>query len=81
MKPNYDFLIVGAGFSGAVCAQQLAENGKKVLLIDRRSHIGGNAFDKLDEHGVLIHPYGPHIFHTNSRRVFKYLSRFTNWRF
>lgn len=80
-QTKYDFLIVGAGFSGAVCAQQLAENGKKVLLIDRRSHIGGNAFDKFDEHGVLIHPYGPHIFHTNSRRVFKYLSRFTNWRF
>lgn len=78
---QYDFLIVGAGFSGSVCAQQLAENGKKVLVIDKRNHIGGNAYDEYDGHGVLIHPYGPHIFHTNSRRVFKYLSRFTNWRF
>lgn len=78
---KYDYLVVGAGFSGSVCAQQLAENGKTVLLIDKRNHIGGNAYDKYDEHGVLIHPYGPHIFHTNSNRIFKYLSRFTNWRF
>lgn len=76
-----DYLVVGAGFAGAVSAQQLAEAGKKVLLIDRRPHIGGNAFDKYDEHGVLIHPYGPHIFHTNSKRIFEYLSRFTDWRF
>ncbi len=78
---TYDYLIVGAGFAGAVCAQQLAETGKKVLLIDKRPHIGGNAFDKHDEYGVLIHPYGPHIFHTNSKRIFEYLSRFTDWRF
>lgn len=78
---TYDYLIVGAGFAGAVCAQQLAEAGKTVLLIDKRDHIGGNAYDKLDEHGVLIHPYGPHIFHTNSKRIFEYLSRFTHWRF
>lgn len=78
---KYDYLIVGAGFAGSVCAQQLAEAGKTVLLIDKRPHIGGNAFDKRDEYGVLIHPYGPHIFHTNSKRVFEYLSRFTNWRF
>src|ERR1700761_663000 len=55
--------------------------GKRILLIDKRSHIGGNAFDRQDSHGVLIHPYGPHIFHTNSKRVFEYLSRFTDWRF
>ncbi|GLW61721.1 UDP-galactopyranose mutase [Hydrogenophilus thermoluteolus] len=76
-----DILIVGAGFAGAVCARELAEAGRKVLVIDKRSHIGGNAYDRIDEHGVLIHPYGPHIFHTNSRRIFEWLSRFTDWRF
>jgi UDP-galactopyranose mutase len=78
---NYDYLIVGAGYAGAVCARQLADAGKKVLVLDKRSHIGGNAYDEKDSHGVLIHPYGPHIFHTNSKRVFEYLSRFTAWRF
>lgn len=78
---SYDYLIVGAGFSGSVCAERLAARGKRVLLIDRRAHIGGNAYDELDEHGVLVHPYGPHIFHTNSKRIFEYLSQFTNWRF
>jgi len=73
-------LIVGAGFSGSVCAQQLAEHGHRVLLIDRRPHIGGNAHDALDAHGVRIHVYGPHIFHTNSKRVVDYLSQFTSWR-
>lgn len=77
---KYDYLVVGAGFSGAVCAQRLAETGKKVLIIDKRPHIGGNAHDKVDSNGVLIHPYGPHIFHTNSEMVFNYLSRFTKWR-
>jgi UDP-galactopyranose mutase len=77
----YDFLIVGAGFSGSVVARQLADRGKKVLLVDRRSHIGGNAHDKTDENGVVIHPYGPHIFHTNSKKVIEFLSRFTDWRF
>lgn len=76
-----DYLIVGAGFAGSVCAQRLAEAGKTILLIDRRPHIGGNAYDERDEHGILIHPYGPHIFHTNAKRVFEYLSRFTDWRF
>lgn len=80
VKP-YDFLIVGAGFAGSVCAQQLAEAGNKVLLIDKRPHVGGNAHDRRDAHGVLIHPYGPHIFHTNAKKVFEYLSRFTDWRF
>lgn len=76
-----NYLIVGAGFAGSVCARQLADAGCKVRLVDKRPHIGGNAFDKEDEHGVLVHPYGPHIFHTNSKRVFEYLSRFTAWRF
>lgn len=78
---KYDYLIVGAGFSGAVCAERLASAGKSVLIVDRRNHIGGNAYDTLDKNGVLIHPYGPHIFHTASKRVFEYLSMFTTWRF
>jgi len=73
-------LIVGAGFAGATCARALADAGESVLVIDRRPHIGGNAHDRLDDHGVLVHDYGPHIFHTNSERVFGWLSRFTQWR-
>ena len=76
-----DYLVVGAGFAGAVCAERLAGAGKTVLVVDRRPHIGGNAHDELDAHGILVHPYGPHIFHTNAKRVFEYLSRFTDWRF
>jgi UDP-galactopyranose mutase len=76
----FDDLVVGAGFAGCVLAERLAAGlGKRVLLVDKRSHIGGNAYDHHDEHGVLIHRYGPHIFHTNSREVFAYLSRFTDW--
>jgi UDP-galactopyranose mutase len=74
-------LIAGAGFAGSVCARELAEAGHRIQVVDRRPHIGGNAFDTHDTHGNLIHPYGPHIFHTNSKRVFEYLSRFTDWRF
>ena len=78
---HYDVLVVGAGFAGSVLAERLAcEAGKRVLLIDRRDHVGGNAHDRLDAAGVLIHPYGPHIFHTNSPAVFDYLSKFTEWR-
>ncbi|WP_414572445.1 UDP-galactopyranose mutase [Nostoc sp. CCY 9925] len=77
----FDYLVVGAGFSGSVIAERLAtQSGKKVLVVDKRNHIGGNAYDHYDEHGVLVHKYGPHIFHTNSREVFEYLSRFTKWR-
>lgn len=75
-----DFLIVGAGFAGSVCARILADAGRRVVLVDRRDHIGGNAHDRLDAHGVLVHPYGPHIFHTNSEAVMRFLSRFTTWR-
>jgi UDP-galactopyranose mutase len=77
----FDYLIVGAGFSGAVLAERLASQlGKRVLVCDRRPHIGGNAFDCHDAAGILIHKYGPHIFHTDSHRVFEYLSQFTEWR-
>ncbi|HYW21933.1 MAG TPA: UDP-galactopyranose mutase [Nodularia sp. (in: cyanobacteria)] len=77
----FDYLIVGAGFSGSVIAERLAtQSGKKVLIVDKRNHIGGNAYDHYNENGILIHKYGPHIFHTNSREVFEYLSRFTEWR-
>ncbi|RDE06159.1 UDP-galactopyranose mutase [Sphingomonas aracearum] len=78
---HYDYLVVGAGFAGAVMAERLAaDGGKRVLVIDRRPHIAGNAYDVEDAAGLLIHQYGPHIFHTNSGEVFDYLSRFTAWR-
>lgn len=77
----FDYFVVGAGFAGAVVAERLAAGaGKRVLICDRRMHIGGNAYDHYDASGILIHRYGPHIFHTNSRQVFDYLSRFTEWR-
>ena len=74
-----DVLVVGAGFAGSVLSERFASAGKTVLVIDKRPHIAGNAFDEHDPHGVLIHRYGPHIFHTNSNRVAEYLSRFTTW--
>ncbi|HEX4772020.1 MAG TPA: UDP-galactopyranose mutase [Bryobacteraceae bacterium] len=77
----FDFLVVGAGFAGAVVAERMARVfGRKVLIVDRRSHVGGNAYDYLNADGLLIHQYGPHIFHTNSDQVFQYLSAFTTWR-
>lgn len=80
-KPHYDTLIVGAGFAGSVLAERLAADaGQRVLVIDKRPHIAGNAYDLENEAGVLYHQYGPHIFHTNSEEVFTYLSRFTAWR-
>ncbi|MCI6256329.1 MAG: UDP-galactopyranose mutase [Clostridiales bacterium] len=81
MNQAYDCLVIGAGFAGAVAARELAERGgRRVLVLERRDHIGGNAYDLPDQAGVLIHQYGPHIFHTSNRRVFDYLSRFTRWR-
>lgn len=81
MVPNGRyFLVVGAGFAGSVVSQQLAERGHNVVIIDKRDHIGGNAHDRRDAHGILVHPYGPHIFHTNADRIVEYLSRFTEWR-
>jgi UDP-galactopyranose mutase len=77
----FDYLIVGAGFAGSVLAERLARGLKKrVLIVDKRAHIGGNAYDCHDAAGILIHRYGPHIFHTNSADIFDYLSRFTEWR-
>jgi UDP-galactopyranose mutase len=78
----YDWLIVGAGFAGSVLAERIAsQRHERVLLIDRRGHVGGNAYDRFNEAGILIHEYGPHIFHTNSEMIFSYLSQFTSWRF
>src|ERR1051325_8595252 len=79
--PVFDWLVVGAGFAGSVVAERLAsQRDEKVLITDRRPHIGGNAYDRYNENGILIHQYGPHIFHTNSQAVFDYLSQFTSWR-
>ena len=79
--PGFDTLVVGAGYAGSVMAERLAtQAGQRVLVVDKRPHIGGNAYDRHDDAGLLVHPYGPHIFHTNSNEVFEYLSRFTAWR-
>jgi UDP-galactopyranose mutase len=78
---RYDFVVVGAGFAGSVTAERLASSlDARVLVVDRRDHVGGNAYDHHDDAGILVHRYGPHIFHTASREVFDYLSRFTEWR-
>jgi UDP-galactopyranose mutase len=76
----FDFLVVGAGFAGSVVARRLADEGARVHLIERRLHVGGNAYDEVDSHGLLVHRYGPHIFHTNSAHVVEFLSQFTEWR-
>jgi UDP-galactopyranose mutase len=80
-RVSYDYLVVGAGFAGSVLAERLAADaGRRVLLIDRRTHVGGNAYDEHDAAGILVHRYGPHVFHTNAPEVYAYLSRFTRWR-
>src|SRR5437764_5509631 len=80
-KRHYDYLIVGAGYAGSILAERLAsQHGAKVLLIDRRPHVGGNAYDEPNDAGILYHKYGPHIFHTNSDQVVDYLAQFTEWR-
>lgn len=79
---KYDFVIVGAGFAGCVLAERLANVlDKKVLVIEKRKHIGGNCYDYSDENGIIVHKYGPHIFHTNNKKVWDYLSQFTSWHF
>jgi len=80
-EDHFDFLVVGAGYAGSIMAERLASQcDQRILVIDRRAHLAGNAYDYVDEHGVLVHKYGPHIFHTNSRKVVDYLSAFTDWR-
>lgn len=76
----YDFMVVGAGLSGSTVAERLAAAGRSVLLVEKRAHVGGNAYDEYNEHGILVHRYGAHVFHTNSKEVFDYLSAFTGWR-
>lgn len=77
---KYDYLIVGAGFAGTVMAERMATQlDKKVLIVEKRQHNGGKAYDEYDEHRILVHRYGPHIFYTNSKKVFDYLSQFTEW--
>jgi UDP-galactopyranose mutase len=79
MPIRVDALVVGAGCAGCTIAERLAQAGREVVVVDKREHLGGNAYDELDAHGVLVHRYGPHIFHTNAERVWKYLSAFTGW--
>ena len=76
---NYDAIVVGAGFAGSVISRKLAERNKKVLLIEKRNHIGGNAYDYLDENNIYFHQYGPHIFHTNSQKAIDFLNDYTEW--
>src|SRR5690606_23134954 len=77
---KYDFLIVGAGYSGCVLAERIATQlDKKCLIIEKRNHIGGNSYDYFDDYGILVHKYGPHIFHTQMKKVWDYLSNFTDW--
>jgi UDP-galactopyranose mutase len=77
----FDITVVGAGLAGATAARLLAEDGKKVLVIEKRKHIGGMCYDEFDEVGILIHKYGPHIFHTNNKKIWDFVSRFTEWRY
>ena len=75
---RYDAVVIGCGFAGAVVARELAERGgKRVLMLEKRAHIGGNMYDEVDDAGILVHRYGPHIFHTNTARAFEYVRRFT----
>ena len=79
-RNSYDIVVIGAGFAGAAAARRLAEKGKRILVLEQTDRIGGSACDERNEAGLLIHPFGPHIFHTNDREVYDFLSRFTAWR-
>ncbi|MGO8722711.1 MAG: NAD(P)-binding protein, partial [Acidimicrobiales bacterium] len=80
-RRSFDWLVVGAGLTGATLAERIASQlGQTVLVVDRRSHIAGNAYDPVDENGIRVHRYGAHIFHTSSESVWRYLSQFTDWR-
>ena len=80
-RGDFDAVVVGSGFAGSVMARELAERGgKRVLVIEKKPHIAGNMYDEADEAGILVHRYGPHIFHTNDKRAFDYVRRFTEWR-
>ena len=78
-KMKYDVIVIGAGYAGSISAHKFASDGKKVLIIERRNHIGGNMYDYIDENGVRYHKYGPHIFHTVNDKVVEFLSKFTDW--
>lgn len=75
----YDSIVIGSGAAGSVVARKLAEEGRKILILEKRPHIGGNCYDRPDDYGILIHEYGPHIFHTGEEEVYRFLSRFTDW--
>lgn len=79
MRKTFDWIVVGAGFAGATCARKLAESGSTVLLLEGRDHVGGNAYDYVDQAGILVHKYGPHIFHTNSLKVWGFVNQFSEW--
>ena len=80
MSKHYDYVIVGAGLTGSVIARQLAEQcNKKVLIIEKRNHVGGNTYDEKNKYGILIQKYGVHVFHTDNQEVYDFLSRFTEW--
>ena len=74
-----DCLVIGSGLSGSVIARELAEQGKKVVIWERRNHIGGNMYDRVDEHDILVQQYGPHIFHTGKKELYDYMCRFEEW--
>ena len=75
----FDVVIIGAGMAGAVLAERFASVGKKVLMIERRQRVAGNCYDEVDDNGIIVHKYGPHLFHTDAAQVWEYLSRFTDW--